>query len=590
MIDNAAIGGAVLTATPTEHNLKFRPGNFATLSAALDYAAGSQTGMNFYRGGRNELVAAATYSDIHKQTIAVAYRMQSLGLPRGSKVALIASTDLDFIVFFFACQYAGLVPTPLPAIIQVGGYDGFVRQIRGLIQDSQAKIVVASDAFTKHLDEACLNIDLAFKGAYQKFMLLPEDTRPLQPLGPDEVAYIQYTSGSTRLPRGVMVQSRAAMANLEGMIQHGVQLNATDRCLSWLPFYHDMGLVGLMLLPVACQSSVDYMGTREFAVRPRLWLDLLSKTKATMSYSPPFGYELCARRLRENQAERYDLSHWRIAGVGAEMIRSETLMQFADALKPANFKADAFLPSYGMAECSLGVSFSKVDQRFGLDRIDREQYADFAIAKPSESEQHGRTFIACGYPLPDHEIQIRADDGTNLPDRHVGTIFVRGPSLMCGYLNRPDLTAEVLSEDRWLNTGDLGYELDGQLFITGRCKDLIIINGRNIWPQDIEHIAESAPGMRSGDALAFALSEEGAPEKAVVVIQCKERDVAKRSQLANNIQSTIRADFGIDCEVELVPAHTLPRTSSGKLSRSQAKLDFIKSSAYAEAQPKQVFG
>lgn len=584
--DTGAAGKKVLVAgvsgvTPTEHNVPFRAGDFATLTEALDYASNSQTGMNFYNG-RGEVNVSLTYGEIHQQSLDVARRMQRLDLPRGSKVALIADTTPDFVIFFFGCQYAGLVPVPLPAIVNVGGREAFVKQMQALLQDCQARVAVASEAFVEYLEDACVPLQLSFKGTYNDFRQLPEDLRPLQPLNPDEVAYVQYTSGSTRTPRGVMVQSKAVMANLKGIIQHGVNIDRFDRSLSWLPFYHDMGLVGLVLMPVAAQCSVDYLGTREFAVRPRLWLQLLSETKATLSYSPPFGYELCARRLRNGGQEKYDLSNWRVAGVGAEMIREEVLMNFYRTLKPSGFNLKAFVPCYGMAESALSVSFPKLEKKFGTDEIDREKYAVYGLAiKAASDTRSRRSFVSCGFALPDHEIQIRDNEGHALPERHTGTVFVRGPSLMCGYLNQSDITQYVLTgdgEDKWLNTGDLGYMVGEELFVTGRHKDLIIINGRNIWPQDLEHVAESQPGIRSGDALAFSFSEKDEdPERAVLVIQSRETDLAKRAQLKHNVECIIREEFAINCQVNLVPNHTLPRTSSGKLSRSKARDNFKQS-------------
>lgn len=565
--------------TSTARNCLFRAGDFLTLADALDYAAISEAGVNFYNG-KGQLDVSATYGVVREQALVVARRMQSQNLPRGSKVSLIADTTLDFIVFFFACQYAGLVPVPLPAIVNTGGHDAFVRQIKSLISDSQSRLAFASDRFADYLKESCEDLPLDFSGTYETFrQLAPESDELLQPLGKEEVAYIQYTSGSTSAPRGVMVQSKAVMANLEGILKYGLQVNPNDRFLSWLPFYHDMGLVGLMLSPMASQTSVDYIGTREFAVRPRLWLSLMSKTKATISFSPPFGYELCSRRLSKGkQAEKYDLSSWRIAGVGAEMIRHSVLIQFAEVLKPSGFQLSAFLACYGMAESSLAVSFSELHKNFIVDEVDRERYANHGLAlKPDTKTQHKLSFVACGYPLPAHEIQIRDECGQVLESRHAGIVFIRGPSLMCGYLGRPDLTARTLDQNGWLNTGDLGYMDGGRLFVTGRHKDLIIINGRNIWPQDLERIAECQPGIRPGDVLAFALSEEGNSERAVIVMQCREKEEAVRIQLIKRVQSIVLAEFGIHCDIELVPPRTLPRTSSGKLSRSQAKINFIRS-------------
>jgi fatty-acyl-CoA synthase len=393
----------------------------------------------------------------------------------------------------------------------------------------------------------------------------------------DDIAYIQYTSGSTRFPRGVVIRQRSVMSNLAGIISHGVKMGPGDRCFSWLPFYHDMGLVGLVLVPVAAQTSVDYLDTREFAMRPRQWLNLMTLTRATISFSPPFGYELCTRRLRPGEADKYDLSNWRVAGVGAEMIRSETLVRFARALAPAGFDEKAFLACYGMAECSLAVSFAPLLEGHATDCVDGDHHANCQEALPIQSlEEPGRArcFVECGRPLPEYQVEIRDDDGRVLPDRRTGTIFVKGPSVMSGYFNAPEETSAALSVDGWLNTGDTGYSVDGKLIITGRKKDTIIINGRNIWPQDLEYLAEQQPEVNIGDALAFSVP---GPEEeiCVLVIQCRDSDLDRRTDLVNRLTRLVRLELGIETYIELVPSHTLPRTSSGKLSRSKARQQFI---------------
>jgi fatty-acyl-CoA synthase len=327
--------------------------------------------------------------------------------------------------------------------------------------------------------------------------------------------------------------------------------------------------------------SVDYLGTREFAMRPRLWLKLMSENKGTLSISPPFGYELVVRRLRNEESDKFDLSSWRVAGVGAETIRPEPLVQFAEMLAPSGFRQSAFLPCYGMAECSLAVSFAPLANGFEVDPVDGEHLAEHQVALPvdhvsNNSIARTNTFVNCGAPLPNYDVQVRDGQGQVLPERHCGTLFVRGPSVMSGYFGDEEATREILSPDGWLNTGDLGYRIGDSLVITGRQKDLIIINGRNIWPQDMEYLAEQQPEVRTGDASAFSVPGPDGEEKAILVIQCRVNDVMKRANLMERLHGLVRQELGIDCFIELVPRHTLPRTSSGKLSRSGARRDFLK--------------
>ncbi|UCF94472.1 MAG: fatty acyl-AMP ligase [Desulfobacterales bacterium] len=571
-----------MDATPTGSTLPFRAADFSTLAEALDYAAQGETGFNFYTGA-GKLKTVLAYRTLREQALAVAQRLHGLGLERGARVALVAETHPDFLCFFFACQYAGLVPVPLPASVHLGGHKAYVSQLRRLLIDCQAPIAVAPDGFLPFLAEAAEGLNLKFWGNAETFAALPEGTTPLQPSASDEVAYLQYTSGSTRFPRGVMITQEAVLYNLAAIVKAGVQVRAGDRCVSWLPYYHDMGLVGLVLAPLASQLSVDYLSTRDFAMRPRQWLELLTQNRGTISFSPPFGYELCLLRLRQEDVGRFDLSAWRVAGIGAETIRPEPLVQFAETLAPAGFDSRAFLACYGMAECTLAVSFTPLNQGLKVDYVDGEHLARYQEARPTSSvtatgSASGRAtgFVDCGLPLPGLEVEVRDPAGKVLPERRIGTLFVRGPSVMCGYFGNARLTREFLSPAGWLNTGDLAYRVGGRVHITGRAKDLIIINSRNIWPQDLEYLAEQQPEVRTGDASAFTVPGLDGKEKAVLVIQCRITEDDKRANLLERMHGLIRQELGIDCFVELVPRNTLPRTTSGKLSRSGARADFLK--------------
>ncbi len=569
-------GAESLQPTPTDHELPYRIGGFNTLADCLDYAARGRTGMNFY-DGRGRLSHLLPYTVLREQAVRVARRFTSLNIARGERVALVASTSPDFVICFFACQYAGLVPVPLPAKTYLVDDDEYARTLRNFLDSCQPRVGVSPDEFSPHLKKASEGAPMNFCGAFDELLSLPASDSSLDPVRADELAYIQYTSGSTKFPRGVMMQSSSVMDNLSGIMKNGVLVTREDRCVSWLPFYHDMGLVGLMLTPIAAQRSGDYLDTRSFAVRPRLWLDLLHRTKASVSFSPPFGYELCNRRLRREEALKYDLSNWRVAGVGAEMIREDTLTQFSTLLAPARFNGNAFLPCYGMAECSLAVSFAELNTGVRSDHVNRDRLSNEGIADPANpKDAHVSSFVICGKPLPNYGIEIRDQDGQILPDRHVGRIFVRGSSTMSGYFRSPEATKDSVSEDGWLNTGDLGYLVAGELVVTGRQKDLIIIAGRNIWPQDIEYLAESQEGIRTGDALAFSAPGEDGNELAVVVVQSREADPGKRAVLVKTLKGRIRQVFGINCRVQLEPMHTLPRTSSGKLSRSRARSNFMR--------------
>lgn len=570
----------------SSHNAKqvtedknWRPGDFSSLTEALDHAAQGPHGMSFF-DGRGEAYCELGYQELRERAHLIARRLLALDVSKGERIAIVAETRPEFAMLFFACQYAGLVPVPVPATVSLGGKESYLKQLNFLIESSKSRAAFATSEFIDLVREAAQDIDLEFVGTLEDFDRVNPIDGALPVVHPDDVAYVQYTSGSTRVARGAVITQRAVMCNLEAIIKDGLGLTPNDRFFSWLPFYHDMGLVGKLLVPVAGQVPVGYIGTREFAMRPRLWLTLMDRTQATISFGPPFGYELCARRLRTGNGSKYNLENWRVAGVGAEMIRPEALDSFVEAVQGSGFTRESFLPSYGMAEVGLAISFSQRQIGVQVDYVDRDRCVSDRFAEEVPDMNRGRLavreFVDCGAPLPGIRLQIRNREGRRLRDRHIGTVWVKTDSVMQGYLDEPVATADVLTEDGWLNTGDLGYTVSGRLIITGREKDIIIVNGRNFWPHDLEYVAERQACVRTGDAMAFSL-DCGSGERAVMLIQCRERDPHKRDDLQQKIQSNVRAEFSIECHVELVDAHALPRTSSGKPSRSKARRNYAAS-------------
>jgi fatty-acyl-CoA synthase len=334
-----------------------------------------------------------------------------------------------------------------------------------------------------------------------------------------------------------------------------------------------MGLVGCLLSPVANQISVDYLKTEDFARRPLAWLDLITRADGNvMSYSPSFGFDICARRVSSQMdvAERFDLSHWRVAGNGADMIRPDVMQAFVDAFAPAGFDARCFLPSYGLAEATLAVTVMPPGEGIVVELVE-----ETLLAGGGESErdrpQRYRSVVNCGQPVKGMEVAIRGDDGSPLGEREIGKVFCRGTSVMAGYFRDEEATRACLDADGWLDTGDMGYLSDGYLYIVGRAKDMIIINGKNHWPQDIEWAVEQLPGFKAGDIAAFSITTPGGEETPAVLVQCRTSDDAERGRLRDVIRERVRAITGINCVIELVPPRSLPRTSSGKLSRAKAR-------------------
>ncbi|HEU0197878.1 MAG TPA: fatty acyl-AMP ligase [Nevskiaceae bacterium] len=562
--------------TPTITRVPSHP---TTLAAALDHAAQTTNALRFY-SGRGRLQSELSYAELRNKAREAARRLLATGLAAGDRVCLIAATDPGFVQAFFACQYARLVPVPLPLPLALRGRGEYVEHLRRMIVAAQADAVLGPSSFAGWFEEASAPLSLRFVGTLEQ-LPLPSEGEPaeLPPPTPDALAYLQFSSGSTRFPRGVAVTQRAVMANTLGIVRDGLRATPQDRCVSWLPLYHDMGLVGFLLAPVSCQLSVDYLPTHEFARRPLVWLDLISRNYATLSYGAPFGYELCVKLAEHGLLEGLDLSSWRVAGIGGDMIRPAVLRRFAEVFAPAGFDPRAFVASYGMAEASLALSFAPLQHGLQTDCVDAEQLERRATVTittvAGQATTRTREFVHCGPILPEHEVEIRDAHGHALGERVVGTIHVRGPSLMREYFGDQAETARVLGTDGWLDTGDLGYLNKGEIVITGRAKDLIVLNGRNVWPQDLEWTLEASDeALRSGGIVAFGVSTEQG-ERVVALCECRTLDADAKAALTSRLSGTLAQRYGIEVRVVLVPSRALPRTSSGKLSRSKAKRQYL---------------
>jgi fatty-acyl-CoA synthase len=561
--------------TPVNKKLPVKSNGFANLADALDYAAKGDSGFNFY-DHRGQLEVVLSYRELRDEARTLARRLLGLGLKRGDRVGIVAETDPMFQRFFFACQYAGLSPFALPAGIQLGAHTAYVGQIRRMLESCNASIAVAPASHSEFLNEAVAEMDLVMAGSPEDFDALPEADVEFESLGAKDPAYLQYTSGSTRFPRGVEINQETVLENLLAIAEDGLNLDNNDRFVSWLPYYHDMGLIGFILVPLICQLSADYLPSRTFAMRPRLWLKIISDNRGTISSSPTFGYALCARRLRPSDYERYDLSTWRAACVGAEQVNPAPLRAFAKALAPCGFDPKAFVACYGMAECVLAVSFAPLELGLSVDYVDQDTMSTTGEAKPvSEDSPNVAAYVDCGPVLPRFEFSIRDDDGNEAPERQCGEIFLKGPSVMSGYFRDEEATKAVLSKDGWLDTGDIGYRVGDHIYITARSKDVIIIKGRTIWPNDMEVVAQRVEGVRLGGVAAFSVAGFGEEELAVMVVETKERNGDSRYRLTHAITELMHEHFGINVIIDLVRPGTLPRTSSGKLSRFQSREAFL---------------
>ena len=554
--------------TPSDDGRKRRFADFATLAQALDYAAEGKLGLNFHNA-RGQLARAYSYAELRDDARRMAARLVAEGIAPGDRVALVAETGPEFAALFFGCVLMGAWPVPLPLPTSFGGREAYVDQLSVQMKSAGPSILIHPGEIESMASEAAKRADLPAI-AWEEFAARPAPDFIPHVSQPDDIAYLQYSSGSTRFPHGVIITHRALLNNLAAH-SHGMQLVPGDRCVSWLPWYHDMGLVGCLLSPVANQVSADYLKTEDFARRPLAWLDLISRNPGTtLSYSPTFGYDICARRIssQSNIAERLDLSRWRVAGNGADMIRPDVMQAFVDAFAPAGFEASAFLPSYGLAEATLAVSIMPPGEGIVVELVEETDLS--GAPQDGKRPQRYRAIVNCGKPARDMLVEIREEDGTTLPERAVGKVWASGPSIMRGYYRDDAATATAL-RDGWLDTGDMGYLSDGYVYIVGRAKDMIIVNGKNHWPQDIEWAVEQLPGFKPGDIAAFAITTPGGEETPAVLVQCRTTDSAERTRLRDAIREKVRGITGMNCVIELVPPRTLPRTSSGKLSRAKAR-------------------
>ncbi|HEX8217403.1 MAG TPA: fatty acyl-AMP ligase, partial [Allosphingosinicella sp.] len=411
-----------LAPTPTDDTLPRRFADFDTLGDALDYAALGVRGLNFH-DPRGELVQAYAFARLREDALANARLMIARGIKPKDRLALIAETGPEFAALFFGAIYAGAWPVPLPLPTSFGGREAYIDQLSVQLKSADPLCLFYPKELGGRAGAAAEAVGVDGI-AWEEFAIGDAPEAALPSASSDDIAYLQYSSGSTRFPHGVAITHGALLNNLAAH-SHGMSIRASDRCVSWLPWYHDMGLVGCLLSPVANQVSTDYLKTEDFARRPLAWLDLISRNAGTtLSYSPTFGYDICARRIGSQSKvdERFDLSRWRIAGNGADMIRPDVMQAFVDAFAEAGFDPKAFCPSYGLAEATLAVTIMPPGEGIVVELVEETLLAGGGPGERDRPQRY-RAIVNCGKPVRDMEVAIRSDSNEVLGEREIGKVY-----------------------------------------------------------------------------------------------------------------------------------------------------------------------
>jgi fatty-acyl-CoA synthase len=542
-----------------------------TLPEALAEAARSDKGYTFVDG---KTETRRSYAAVHEAGLRVARALWELGLRPGDLVAIIVGDSEGFLNALFGASIAGMVPASLYPPATTGSLPQYLAATAALLRSCGARAVLTTASLRPHLDElktTCPELSIVVAAE----TLNAPASGPRATVGPDDIAFVQFTSGSTTAPKGVVITHRNLSANIEAFSGlSGVGASESDTAVSWLPLYHDMGLVGMAIGALYTRVPAVLLTPQTFVKRPIEWLRAISRHGGTISFAPNFAYDLLVRRVKDTDVQSVNLSSWRVAGCGAEPIHASTLVAFARKFEPAGFRETSFLPCYGLAEHVLAAALPPRGRRLRVERLSSD---DMSVRRTVPREGNGGdgelfTVVSCGLPLPGHQVLITGEHGRALPERNIGEIALAGPSVTPGYYKDDELTARTI-RDGWLYTGDLGYVSNGELFVCGRAKDVIVINGRKFHPQDLEWGIGDLAGIKRGRVVAFGMAERGKPDRAVIVVEPSGTVPADR--LTDAIRGRIADLCGLLVDdVVLVPSGTVTRTTSGKVRRAATKMRY----------------
>jgi acyl carrier protein len=544
-------------------------------------------------GVDGESSIALTFGELHAAAQRLAEELVRRGVPPGGRVALMLPTSRAFFVSYAGILLAGAVPVPIYPPFRADRIEEYAARQSAILNNAEAcmlltfrrgeavaKLLRPRVSSLKEVADAEKVIEAADKAPPAAGARSPHITGSRVRKGSD-LAMLQYTSGSTGDPKGVMLTHANMLANIRAVGQ-AAELGAGDVIVTWLPLYHDMGLIGAWLTPLQFGLPVVVLSPLAFLTRPEKWLQAFHKHHGTIAAAPNFAYELCVRKIADKDIQGVNLSSWRAALNGAEPVNPETLERFGERFAQYGFRPEAQLPVYGLAEATLGVTVPPLNRGPRIDRVERETFALKGRAVPAAPEDETAiSFVSSGKALPGHEVQIVDADGNPVPDRTEGFLWFRGPSATSGYYRNPEATEALLplgptASDggfHWVNSGDRAYRAEEEIYITGRVKDIIIKGGRNLYPHEVEELATRAEGIRKGCVVAFGLSdEESGTEKLVVAAETRERDAMRRAAMAAKVTELVSQGLGLPPDrVELIPPGGIPKTSSGKLRREETK-------------------
>lgn len=536
-----------------------------SLLGALDAAVESGAPFLTLHQGRQRHVLS--YREARDGAWRVGATLRGRGIRPGDRVALLLPTSALFVEALFGSMLAGAIPVPLASPMTFGGVERYLKNLTVVLKDAGVEWLITYP----RIQEAVAGDDTL--RALLKHVLTEADvdaSAPIDPRSPSvsgaDIAFLQYTSGTTGKPKGVMISHRAAVANTYA-IAHGMQQTADDVGVSWLPLFHDMGLIGGLLRSICHPGPLHVMPPERFIVRPSGWLRLMSEVGGTLSPAPNFAYDLCTSRGGE--IDQLKLDRWRVALNGSEPVHEPTLARFYEKFEPAGFNPSSMMPVYGMAEATLAVTFSPVGRGSATLSVDRKRLEEGGHAVPS-SAADARKAVSVGMPIAGTRVSINEPSGKLTAAAGIGEVRVSGPSLMDGYFRNDEASAAVLA-DGWLSTGDLGFIAQGTLFIVGRAKEMVIKSGRNLYPYDVERVVGDLAGIRLGGVAAFGRENESTgTDDLVVVAETSETDPRGRDALARAIRGEVLAVLGVGVDdVRLWPVGTVPRTSSGKIRRKE---------------------